>query len=139
MKSGPGNSLFLLILSAIYPVIYFAGGMHLCYFKATFGIPCPGCGLTRAFVRLFSGNLAGAFYFHPLFLVVIVLAILMVFRKFPLSRSILDSSMFWVVILFLFVITYVIRMMFFFPDTEPMTLNRSAILFKIIGFIKNLI
>lgn len=31
-----------------------------------FGVPCPGCGLTRATLLLFSGDIAGAFRMHPL-------------------------------------------------------------------------
>ncbi len=27
-----------------------------CIFKSIFGIPCPGCGLTRAFRAIFHGN-----------------------------------------------------------------------------------
>ncbi|HEU4412406.1 MAG TPA: DUF2752 domain-containing protein [Polyangiaceae bacterium] len=29
-------------------------------------VPCPGCGLTRAALRLLHGDLAGALAFHPL-------------------------------------------------------------------------
>lgn len=38
----------------------------LCPSAALFGIPCPGCGLTRATLALLHGDLAGAFHFHPL-------------------------------------------------------------------------
>jgi hypothetical protein len=30
------------------------------------GIPCPGCGLTRATFALLHGDLPGALHFHPL-------------------------------------------------------------------------
>ena len=33
------------------------------------GIPCPGCGLTRATIALFHGDLGAALRFHPLVLV----------------------------------------------------------------------
>ena len=39
---------------------------RLCLYKRFFGIPCPGCGLTRAFQSLLSGDLRKAFYYHPL-------------------------------------------------------------------------
>jgi len=42
----------------------------------TFGIPCPGCGMTRATVFLFRGNLKEAMTLHafaPLFLVALML------------------------------------------------------------------
>ena len=138
MKSGLSNSILFLFLAAVYGVFVIAGGNHLCYFKTTFGIPCPGCGLTRSLVSLFYGDIYSAFYYHPLFAVVIFIVILAVLQKAGIFTGIWKSSMFWVVILVLFVATYIVRMVFFFPDVEPMTLNRSSVLFRIIGFIGNI-
>jgi len=48
----------------------FALALHfdlpLCPMASTFGIPCPGCGLTRATLALFHGNVRAALRFHPL-------------------------------------------------------------------------
>ena len=38
----------------------------LCLFKGLTGLPCPTCGGTRAFGRLFAGDLAGAVAMNPL-------------------------------------------------------------------------
>lgn len=38
----------------------------ICVFKRVTGIPCAGCGLTRAFVQLGHGELHAALAFHPL-------------------------------------------------------------------------
>jgi hypothetical protein len=38
----------------------------LCPSAALLGIPCPGCGLTRATLALFHGDFAAALRFHPL-------------------------------------------------------------------------
>ena len=38
----------------------------LCPSAALLGIPCPGCGLTRATLALLRGDLHAAFHFHPL-------------------------------------------------------------------------
>lgn len=40
----------------------------MCVFKFLFGLPCPGCGLTRANLLFFTGNFYEAFLMHPLFL-----------------------------------------------------------------------
>jgi hypothetical protein len=37
----------------------------LCLFRRTVGLPCPSCGLTRAFLSLARGELGTAFAFHP--------------------------------------------------------------------------
>jgi len=40
--------------------------LTLCLFKGLTGLPCPTCGATRAFGRLFAFDLAGAFVMNPL-------------------------------------------------------------------------
>jgi succinate-acetate transporter protein len=47
-----------------------------CPFKAITGIPCPGCGMTRAILSMTKGDFHGAFAFNPfsfflLFMVII--------------------------------------------------------------------
>lgn len=38
----------------------------ICLFRRTVGIPCPGCGLTRAFAHLAKGEWSAAVADHPL-------------------------------------------------------------------------
>ena len=38
----------------------------LCPFRALTGLPCPGCGMTRAFCALGHGDLSGAFGYNAL-------------------------------------------------------------------------
>lgn len=38
----------------------------VCPFYALSGLPCPGCGLTRAFVCLGHGQVAQSLHWHPL-------------------------------------------------------------------------
>jgi hypothetical protein len=45
----------------------------LCYFKALTGYPCPTCGTTRAFARLFWRDFPGALAMNPLATVGILL------------------------------------------------------------------
>lgn len=50
-----------------------------CIFKSIFGIRCPGCGLTRAFRSILSGNLINATKYNilsiPIFISIIVIFI----------------------------------------------------------------
>lgn len=41
-------------------------GLVLCPFRAVTGLPCPGCGMTRAFCALGHGDLSGAFGYNAL-------------------------------------------------------------------------
>jgi hypothetical protein len=45
---------------------FFAMGWPVCPSKVFFGLPCPGCGLTRATAALLGGDLPGMLALHPL-------------------------------------------------------------------------
>lgn len=66
--------------NAIKPIAFFAvfllgvaflyfSGIH-CPFKKILGIECAGCGMTRAYLSLFKGDIQAAFKFNPLFFTV---------------------------------------------------------------------
>ena len=42
------------------------GGPPLCPFRGLTGVPCPGCGLTRAAGALLRGRFTDALHVHPL-------------------------------------------------------------------------
>jgi hypothetical protein len=61
----------LLLLALFGSVGFaFASGFPLCPTAGMFGIPCPGCGLSRAMFAALRGDFADAFYYHPLFFVI---------------------------------------------------------------------
>ena len=51
--------LFLLLLTV--PLLYFRIG---CVWNYFFGIPCAGCGMTRALIALLRGDFAASFKHH---------------------------------------------------------------------------
>ena len=62
------GSLFLVL--AVY--IFVVGQCPIRWF---FGVPCPGCGLTRAHLAALRLDFAAAFAYHPLFFTVIPAAL----------------------------------------------------------------
>jgi len=59
------------VLAAIALVLTFAFAhtpLHgpPCLFRSAFGLPCPGCGLTRSIVALWRGDLLLSLRYHPL-------------------------------------------------------------------------
>jgi hypothetical protein len=49
----------------------FGLGLARCPVALILRVPCPGCGLTRATLRLLHGDLHGALAFHPLVLLIV--------------------------------------------------------------------
>ena len=76
------RALFVLPLtSAVFAVsaawrVSELPGVVLCPFRAVTGLPCPGCGMTRAFCSIGHGELARAFGYNALAPFVFVAAML---------------------------------------------------------------
>ena len=101
----------------------------LCWIQALFGVPCIGCGSTRAALALFHGYFSEAFTFHPLIplaLVILPYAVLREFlvRRWPIKQAEKVGAM---CVIALFIVVYVIRMIMFFPHTEPMVPVEGAL------------
>jgi hypothetical protein len=56
----------VLALLALPVVAALGSDLPLCPLAGIFGIPCPGCGLTRATLAALRGDIATALHFHPL-------------------------------------------------------------------------
>lgn len=103
-----------------------------CIFRATVGFPCPGCGQTRAWFALFSGQLTEAFQWHPLFWLTPLLLVLVLLHKEHLCKNRRLNALFWFGCFALYLGVYIWRLCTLFPHTPPMTVNRSAPLFVLL-------
>ena len=78
-----GSLAMLLLVSHLPPD---GAGVPVCLFRAMTGLPCPGCGLTRALSSLIQGHPAAAFSYHPFaFLVLPLFAMLATHNFLPLA------------------------------------------------------
>ena len=102
--------LILVIISALFAFSYFIG----CPIRLITGIPCPSCGITRAYISLLNGDLPKAFYYHPLFFLLpkaLVLVILLLLNekkrsgKFTRPLNIISISL-----LSIYMLTYLVRL-----------------------------
>lgn len=75
----------LLAAAALCALYLFGGG--LCLLRLTTGIPCPGCGMTRALLSALRGDFAAALAFHPLWWTLPLLALLLFRSVFPAAVS----------------------------------------------------
>ena len=69
--------------------------IYKCPLDFVFGIPCPLCGITRALLSLLDGDISMAFYYHPLWPVILLAAILYVLYLTDIiktSRAVHDAG-----------------------------------------------
>lgn len=102
-----------------------------CLIRGSIGIPCPTCGLTRAYKALFRGDIEGAFWFHPLFWMIPLVATYLGYSWYfqrKMNRYIL------LMILLVFIGVYVWRMICDFPRVEPMIFHKESYLFRLIDY-----
>lgn len=116
-----------LMIALVLAGVFLLDG-NLCIYKRALGIPCPGCGMTRAFISLAKLDIRSAFYYHPLFILPMFLAGLFLFKKKQFAAQIYKSNRFWLVILLIVLSVYLYRMVTLFPDQAPMDFNSKAVL-----------
>ena len=71
----------LLCAAAAACILLFGGG--LCVFRLVTGIPCPGCGMTRAVLALLCGDVPAALAYHPLVFTLPLVFYLLLRNIFP--------------------------------------------------------
>jgi len=108
----------LAAIGGIALVLSLLFGITPCIVYHVLGVPCPACGLTRAFISLARLDFRQAFAYHPLFFLVVFLPLLAWERISPRLRNILAFSLLGV-----FIVVWIARMILLFPDVPPMTYN----------------
>lgn len=114
----------------------------ICPTRILFGIPCPGCGTTRAFWLLMQGKIAEATASNPIWIPIVVLGIVfLINRHFVTSKTVSDRITYIlkravVIVGVLCIIYYVYRMIYWFPNREPMVYDPENTLQRF-GIINN--
>ena len=96
-----------------------------CPLKYLTGISCPGCGMTRAFLSLLLPDVSLALHYHPLFILVPVMAILYLFG-FNLNPKLL--RVLWIFLITIFLLTYLLRLFYPLDDVVEIDLQSGIII-----------
>ena len=97
------------------------------------GVPCPGCGMTRAWLQALRLDFAGAFRWHPLFWTLPLLVLLFLFCNRLPKKAVVAAA---AILAVLFAGTYIVRMVWLFPRTPPMTVNENAPLNRLLRLFR---
>lgn len=96
--------IFLLLGIEILLLILFSFDLSIpCIFKSILKIPCPGCGLTRAYHLFLQGHFIEAFFqnilFYPILLFMIIFHIIIIkdfiSKKERIGQKIISNKILW--------------------------------------------
>lgn len=96
----------LIVLLVLLIIIF----IYQCPIKYFFHIPCPGCGITRAYLSVLSLDFKSAFQYHPLFFTVVPTILYISHRsvlRIKLSYKI--EKIYFGVLMCMFFAVYIIR------------------------------
>ena len=111
----------------------------VCPMRLLTGLPCPGCGLTRAFLAFFSGNPAKAWSCHPLFAAVLIGIPLFAILRYITPEHFRFFRLYAALVLAAAILLYLYRMATLFPDTEPMLFYKDDMLvLRILSVLRRL-
>ena len=103
------NILIIGFILIGYIVLLKLTGMT-CLIKSTFGVSCPGCGMTRACFSALTFNFKQAFYYHPLWIIMIPSIVLLFYLWIKDKKRLFKLTI--GIIIILFIIVYIIRLIF---------------------------
>ncbi len=142
-----GPSLLLIVLLLLLSLELFSAP---CFFYSVIGVPCAGCGSSRALALLLQGQIKEAIAMHPLILLsllifislltLIIVKLIMRAKgkafRLPLSQRNWKILFFSLVALYL--VVYIVRMLLYFPYEEPMCYNHNSVWGHLIALIRNI-
>ncbi|MDR1766320.1 MAG: DUF2752 domain-containing protein [Lachnospiraceae bacterium] len=124
-----GRVALLLVAAWMFAAPFLLGTFCLVY--ATTGVPCPGCGGTRALLALLRGDLHASLHYHALLVpatlaLAVYFAVWLTHEKVPKAAAVVMVALVAVMVAY-----YGVRMIAMFPRESPMTVNGKAILPRI--------
>lgn len=114
--------ILLLFVIVLYSILHVFG--IGCPIKFITGISCGGCGMGRAWFSVMKLDFSGAFHYHPLFPLPLVVICLLMFRK-KLTKKLFNLSIF--VIVTLFIVVYFFRLLDGSDNIVEININNGLI------------
>lgn len=113
------NAVAFIVIFVVWATVSFV--FHrFCPMVFLCGLPCPGCGMTRAFWSLVTLHPIRAFEYNPSYPLWLGMMIAFVVQRYVRGGDVKKLQIPLFVVCLLTVLIYVWRMTHCFPGTEPM-------------------
>lgn len=97
-----------------------------------FGLPCPGCGTTRAAIYLLKGDFAEAFYINPGIYLWAAFLLYIIVVRYILGKPLKHATTFAVVIAVLMIVRFAYGMYMYYPMRPPFSYTGGNVMEDII-------
>lgn len=132
-----GLAIIALILYGVITNLIFHAFCPLIIFC---GIPCPGCGVSRAAVYFLTGRWQQAWLMNPMIFPIAIAAAYFGWNRYLLGRKAAGIKVIIIALVVLLLVVYVVRMYLYYPDripyvyTEDNMLERMLSLYRLIRY-----
>jgi len=133
------SARWAIILIIAYFILFRRYIYTICPVVLMTGYPCPGCGMTRAALRLLRFDFSGAWAMHPFIYAVVILGMMFCINRYLLNEK-YSRQMKGIIFLtaIAMIVFYIWRMHTMFPVTPPMTYYDGNSLKRLLDFLKYL-
>lgn len=107
------------VAAGLFLWLYGAFGGKICPLTRLCGIPCPGCGMTRAVRALMTGRWTLAWQMNPTIFPLLLWAVWAGLCRYVRGCPVYGRKICMVFVLLFMLGSYAVRMFLYFPDTEP--------------------
>ena len=123
-------------LVIVYCLVMHALFHYVCPFRLLTGIPCPGCGLSRAGIALVTFRLDRVMFYNPVIIPIALYAVYWAACRYILGRKVRYQTAFIILLAVLLFALYFYRLAAFFPNHRPMEYvpeNFFSPIYRLIG------
>lgn len=124
--------VILLLYTVVVNLVFhaFCPSVILC------GLPCPGCGITRATVCFMTGRWRQAWQFNPTIFPIVITAAYFVWNRYFMGRK--SKGLKWCLVLIaaLLISIYCVRMYLYFPNREPYVYMQDNVLARMFSLYR---
>lgn len=123
----------------VYYIVVKAVFHAFCPLLILTGLPCPGCGTTRALMYIFQGQFGRAWRLNPCAFLWVLFGIYFVYKRYVRGKEVKGAMKILAALAVLMFLVYMYRMAVEFPGYPPMTFKRDNILNRICPFYNDLL
>jgi len=101
----------IIIVLAYFIIMELIFGLT-CPIKILFHIDCPGCGLTRAFIAFFTGNIRKALHYNYSFIFWLLTIVLFIINRYIKPLKIKPFPVLFIITCLITIIRYIMLIVF---------------------------